>query len=144
MIAVDTKVLLRRVLNDDIDQAARARRLFDRKENVLIPDVVLAETIWTLKGKRYRASKDDLVAMVMGLLEEPNIVFESRQAVWSAVNDYIEAPLVSTADGVRTADLADALVVNKAKVTAQRRGEHYGGTYTCDKAALALEGTKVP
>ena len=144
MIAVDTKVLLRRVLNDDIDQAARARRLFDRKENVLIPDVVLAETIWTLKGKRYRASKDDLVAMVMGLLEEPNIVFESRQAVWSAVNDYIEAPPVRTPDGARTADLAGALVVNKAKITAQRRGEHYGGTYTYDKAALALEGTKVP
>ena len=144
MIAVDTNVLLRRLLDDDVDQAERARRLFDRKENVLIPDVVLAEAIWTLKGKRYKASKDDLVAMVMGLLEEPNIVFESRRAVWSAVNDYIEAPPVRTSDGARTADLADALVVNKAKITAQRRGEHYGGTYTYDQAALALDGTKQP
>jgi predicted nucleic-acid-binding protein len=144
MIAVDTNVLLRRLLDDDPEQAERARRLFDRKENVLIPDVVLAETIWTLKGKRYKASKDDLVAMVMGLLEEPNVVFESRQAVWSAVNDYIDAPEVRTADGARTADLADALVVNKAKITAQRRGEDYGGTYTYDQAALALEGTKRP
>ena len=144
MIAVDTNVLLRRLLDDDAVQAERARRLFDRKENVLIPDIVLAETIWTLKGKRYQASKDDLVALVMGLLEEPNIVFESRQAVWSAVNDYIEAPSVRTPDGTRTADLADALVVNKAKITAQRRGEHYGGTYTYDQAALALDGTRQP
>ena len=142
MIAVDTNVLLRRLLNDDADQAQRAHRLFEKQESILIPDVVLAETIWTLKGKRYKASKDDLVAMVIGLLEEPNVVFESRQAVWSAVNDYIEAPPVKTADGVRTADLADALVVNKAKVTAQRRGEHFGGTYTYDQAALALDGMK--
>ena len=144
MIAVDTNVLLRPLLDDDAVQAERARRLFDRKENVLIPDIVLAETIWTLKGKRYQASKDDLVALVMGLLEEPNIVFESRQAVWSAVNDYIEAPPVRTPDGARSADLADALVVNKAKITAQRRGEHYGGTYTYDQVALALDGTKQP
>lgn len=144
MIAVDTNVLLRRLLDDDPDQAARAHRLFDRAENVLIPDIVLAETIWTLKGKRYKASKDDLIAMVMGLLEEPNVVFESRQAVWAAVNDYIDAPQARTAGGTRTADLADALVVNKAKTTAQRRGENYGGTYTFDEAALALEGTKRP
>jgi predicted nucleic-acid-binding protein len=144
VITVDTNVLLRRLLDDDVDQAERARRLFDRKENVLIPDVVLVETIWTLKGKRYKAGKDDLVAMVMGLLEEPNIVFESRQAVWSAVNDYIEATPVKTADGARTADLTDALLVNKARITAQRRGEHYGGTYTYDQAALALAGTKRP
>jgi predicted nucleic-acid-binding protein len=144
MIAVDTNVLLRRLLDDDIDQANKARRLFERKESVLIPDVVLAETIWTLKGKRYKVGKDDLVAMVMGLLEEPNIVFESREAVWSALNDYIDAPPVDTADGTRTADLVDALVVNKALVTAQRRGEHYGGTYTFDKVALALAGTKQP
>lgn len=144
MIAVDTNVLLRRLLNDDADQAQRAHRLFEKNESILIADVVLVEAIWTLKGKRYKASKDDLVAMLMGLLEEPNVVFESRQAVWSAVNDYIEAPPVKTADGVRTADLADTLVVNKAKVTAQRRGEHYGGTYTYDQAALALDGTKQP
>jgi predicted nucleic-acid-binding protein len=144
VIAVDTNVLLRRLLDDHPEQAERAHRLFDRKENVLIPDVVLAETIWTLKGKRYKADKDDLVAMVMGLLEEPNVVFESRQAVWSAVNDYIDASEVRTAHGARTADLPDALVVNKAKITARRRGEGYGGTYTFDQAALALEGTKRP
>ena len=51
---------------------------------------------------------------------------------------------VKTASGMRTADLADALVVNKAKITAQHRNEPYGGTYTYDQAALALEGTKAP
>lgn len=144
MIAVDTNVVLRRLLNDDVMQADKARRLFETRESVLITDVVLAETIWTLTGKRYRAGKEDIAAVVMGLLEEHNVVFESRQAVWSALNDYLGALPVKTTSGIRTVDLADALVVNKAKVTAQQREEQYRGTYTYDQAALALDGTKAP
>ncbi len=138
MIAVDTNVLLRRLLNDDVIQAQKARHLFDKADQILITDIVLAETIWTLKGKRYKASKEDLVAVVMGLLEEPNVVFESQQAVWSALNDYINAPPVKTADGMRIADLPDALVVNKAKVTMEQWGESYEATYTFDKILETL------
>ena len=144
MIAVDTNVLLRRLLDDDAMQAEKARLLFGRQESVLITDVVLAETIWTLTGRRYGAGKEDIMAVVIGLLEEQNVIFESRQAVWSALNDYLAAPPVKTASGTRTADLADALVVNKAKITAQHRNEQYRGTYTYDRAALALDGTKAP
>lgn len=144
MIAVDTNVLLRRLLNDDAVQAEKARRLFESEESILVTDVVLAEAIWTLTGKRYSAGRDDIAAVVTGLLEERNVVFESRQAVWSALNDYLDALPVRTASGMRIADLADALIVNKARITAQDRRERYGGTYTYDQAALALEGTKAP
>jgi predicted nucleic-acid-binding protein len=144
VIAVDTNVVLRRLLNDDAAQAEKARRLFESEESVLITDVVLAEVIWTLTGKRYGAGRQEIAAVVMGLLEEPNVAFESRQAVWSALNDYLDALPVRTASGIRIADLADALVVNKAKVTAQHRDEQYRGTYTFDQAALALDGTKAP
>ncbi|MEC4718383.1 type II toxin-antitoxin system VapC family toxin [Noviherbaspirillum sp. CPCC 100848] len=144
MIAIDTNVLLRRLLNDDEAQAKRARMIFDRASQILITDVVLVETIWTLRGKRYKASKDDVEAVVMGLLEEPNVVFESQQAVWSALNDYVNAPSVKTTDGMRTADLADALVVNKAKVMMEQWGQPYETTYTFDQAAQALNGSKAP
>ena len=144
MIAVDTNVLLRRLLNDDAAQAEKARRLFESEESVLVTDVVLVEATWTLTGKRYGAVREDIAAVVMGLLEERNVVFESRQAVWSALNDYLEALPVKTASGVRNADLADALIVNKAKVTAKNRNESYRCTYTYDQAALALAGTKTP
>ena len=144
MIAVDTNVLLRRLLNDDATQAERARRLFESEESVLIADVVLAEAVWTLTGKRYGAGREEIAAVVMGLLEEYNVVFESRQAVWSALNDYLGALPVRTASGIRIADLADALIVNKAKITARHRNEQYRGTYTYDQAALALDGTKAP
>ena len=144
MIAVDSNVLLRRILDDDVEQAERARRLFDRNEVVLITDIVLAETIWTLRGRRYGVGKDDLVAVIMALLEDASIAFEDRQAVWSALNDYVEARPVKTADGLRSADLTDALIVNKAKAVVRSKGERYGGMYTFDQAALALAGTNEP
>jgi predicted nucleic-acid-binding protein len=144
MIAVDSNVLLRRVLGDEHDQAEKARRLFERETSILVTDLVLAETIWTLEGKRYRASRDDLVKMIMGLLQETNVVFESRQAIWSALNDYIDAPPIRTPEGMRRADFADALIVSKAVVVAQWRSERYGGTFTYDRAALGLAGTTSP
>ncbi len=91
MIAVDTNVLLRRLLDDDATQSARARRLFDAEAEILITDVVLAEAVWTLKGKRYKASAAQVAEIVTGLLEEPNVVFEDAAAVWSALNDYVAA-----------------------------------------------------
>jgi predicted nucleic-acid-binding protein len=144
VIVVDTNILLRRLLNDDATQWEKARRLFEMQDSVLVTDVVLAETIWTLTGKRYGTDKAELAAVVLGLFDEGNVVFESRQAVWSALNDYLDVLPVKTASGVRTADLTDALVVNKARITAQQRNEPYRGTYTYDQAALALGGTKAP
>jgi hypothetical protein len=95
-------------------------------------------------GQALRSRQEQLAAVVIALLEERNVVFESRQAEWSALSDYLAVSPVRTASGMRTADLADALVVNKAKITAELRNEPYLGAYTYDQAALALEGTKAP
>ncbi|MCY0389267.1 type II toxin-antitoxin system VapC family toxin [Robbsia sp. Bb-Pol-6] len=142
MIAVDTNVLLRRVLDDDVEQAAKARKLFDGTAPILVTDIVLVEAIWTLKGKRYRASKDDIVVLVTKLLEEPNVVFESERAIWSALNEFIEAPLVKCPDGMRHADFSDALIVAKAMDAMDRWAVPYDATYTFDVAAQSLHGTK--
>lgn len=144
MISVDTNVLLRRILNDDEEQAAKARKLFEGAKPVLITDIVLAETIWTLTGKRYGATRGDIQALVMSLLEETNTVFENQQAIWSALNDFVAAQPIKTANGIKTADLADALIVNKAKMVAHDKHQAYEGTYTFDRAALQIGGTKTP
>lgn len=144
MIAVDTNVLLRRILNDDEQQSAKAKKFFEGGRVVLIADVVLAETIWTLKGKRYGATKEDIQALVMSLLEETHTVFENQQAIWSALNDFVAAKDIKTANGVKTADFADALIVNKAKMIARDNHQTYDGTYTFDLAALQIDGTKLP
>ncbi len=144
MIAVDTNVLLRHVLDDDPSQAARVQLLFAGSTKILLTDVVLVETIWTLKGKRYKAMKEDIVAVISALLEEPNIVFESQQAVWSALNDFMTASPVTTAGGVRHIDFPDALIVHKARIVMQHFGVPCEGIFTFDQAAQQLDGTRIP
>lgn len=82
MIAADTNVLLRYLLRDGDAQAERARRIFERAARILITDVVLAETVWTLTGRRYGATKADLIAVVDNLLQEPNVRFEDDEVMW--------------------------------------------------------------
>lgn len=133
MIAVDANVLLRYLLRDDEAQAARARRVFEGDERVLITDVVLAETLWTLMGRRYRASKTDLVAMIGNLLQDPGICFEDDDVIWSALQAY----------RATEADFADALIVHKALKTAPVDDE-LKAIYTFDEAALQLPNTVRP
>ena len=54
---MDINVLLRYLLRDDEAQAEGSRRVFERDERILITDVVLAESVWTLIGRRYRANQ---------------------------------------------------------------------------------------
>ncbi|MEN8180232.1 MAG: type II toxin-antitoxin system VapC family toxin [Pseudomonadota bacterium] len=140
MIAIDTNVLLRYLLSDNPVQAAKADRLINGKETVLITDVVLAETIWTLKGKKYQLGKPDLIAVIQALFKEPKLRFENGQAVWQALNDFRKAKPV----GGKIADFPDALIINKAKVIANDRNERLKAVYTFDKAAQEIAGARAP
>lgn len=133
MIAIDTNVLLRYLLDDDSVQSAIASRLVGGSETVLVTDVVLVETIWTLKGTKYQLGKPELIDVIKALFQEPNIRFEDSQATWVALDQYRKSA---------GADFADALIVNKAKLTAGKLGEAFEGSYTFDKAAQKLPGAK--
>ena len=123
MIAVDTNVLLRHLLDDDMAQADKAHELIRSGETILITDVVLAETTWTLKGKKYKAKRDDIVTVINSLFEEPHIVFENPQVVWAALNDYRNAKPVKVSGRNVVADFPDALIINKARHTASQAGD---------------------
>jgi len=64
---------LRYLLNDDQNQATLAEKLINGTEIVLIKDVVLVETIWTLKGKKYQLDKTDLVTVIKHYLKSLKI-----------------------------------------------------------------------
>ena len=144
MIAIDTNILLRHLLDDDHAQSGKAHTLIEKAAAVLITDVVLAETVWTLKGKKYHATKDDIIAVINGLLAEPAIVFENRQVIWAALNDFRTAKPFKTGGKPKTADFADALIVRKARVVADAAGESLAAFYTFDRAALALINAREP
>jgi len=142
VIAIDTNVLLRHLLDDDIAQAKKAHELIGGDEDVLITDIVLTETIWTLSGKKYRAGKEDIMAVINSLLSEPNIVFESSRVVWAALNDYRKAKPIKLGGKTKVADYPDALIVNKARLVASQEGNELSCVYTFDRAALEIKGTK--
>lgn len=66
---------------------------------------MLAETLWTLAGRRYRASRDDIAETVLTLFQNPSICFEDNHVVWAALTDFINS---------ESADFADTLITNKA------------------------------
>ena len=140
MIAIDTNVLLRYLLNDDQGQALKAGKLINGKETVLVTDVVLAETIWTLKGKKYQLTRLELITVIQALFKEPRIEFEDGRVVWAALYDYRNAKQVNG----KAIDFPDALILNKAKAIAIEQSSQFSGFYTFDKAAQALPSSKAP
>ena len=144
MIAVDTNVLLRYLLQDDQAQAEKSQKLINGSQKVLITDVVLTETIWVLTGKRYQISKDKIVDVIHALFAEQNIQFEDPQAVWCALKDYVNAPPIKVKGKTKQADFPDALIINKAKRYGQINNIKVHPIYTFDKAAQKIEGTEEP
>ena len=143
MIAVDTNVLLRYLLHDDPEQATLADRVFGGVEDVLIADVVLAEAVWTLAGRKYSLSTRGLVGVVERLFSEPNVRFEDDQVVWRALQTYRDA---MPEDGASASGMGfvDALVAAKAQWVAAAAGETLNGVYTFDKAMQHLPGVASP
>ena len=143
MIAIDTNVLLRYLLEDDKEQSPKADRLINGTQTVLITDIVLVETIWTLRGKKYNLHKNQLIGVIRQLFAEPNIRFEDGHTVWRALNDYRLAESVKVGSKRKTADFPDALIINKAAFCT-KPPETLEGVYTFDKAARQIAGTYEP
>jgi len=140
MIVIDTNVLLRYLLQDDVSQADKATALIKGHDIVLISNVVLVETLWTLCGKKYRITQDDVVSTVQALFAEPNIAFEHAQTVWRALGDYI----ATNEDGKSQVDFPDALILNIGRDLAINLNHTFSGFYTFDKAALRLPDAIAP
>lgn len=144
MIAIDTNVLLRYLLQDDKTQSKKAALLIAGAVPVLVTDVVLVETIWVLTGKRYKLDREAVAGVISALFEEPNIVFEDGQTVWRALNDYKKARPVKVGAKKKSADFPDALIVNKAMRQARECHQALEGVYTFDIAAREIPGTLSP
>ncbi len=103
MIGLDTNVLVRFLLEDDLQQAERAAGLIDgaaeRQEVLLVTHIVVCELAWVLRSG-YRRPKSDVVAAIRGLLSAAQVEFEEPDEVRRALARY-EAG---------RADLADYLI----------------------------------
>lgn len=127
MRAVDTNVLVRFLVNDDLAQASAVRALFataERQREVFwVPVVVLLETIWVLESA-YGISRSELIATLSDLLLLPVLEFEYRAAVQ-----------IMLTNGARDAgDLPDLLIAETARLAGCE------ATLTFDREAARAAG----
>ncbi len=96
MIALDTNVVVRLLVNDDPGQTRRARKLLESRTALLVPTVLL-ETEWVLRGA-YDIGRPAIAASLRKFVGLPSIALGNAEAVAHAL-EWFEAGL----------DFADAL-----------------------------------
>ena len=96
MIALDTDVLLRLLVDDPEDEQAvgqreRASRLVDaaiaRGERLLVTDVALCEVVWAMR-QSYGVPRAEIRETLAGLARARHLAFEEPQGVARAVAAY--------------------------------------------------------
>ncbi len=87
MIGIDTNVLLRLFTTENPEQTAAAIKLMDGcgPSSIRVANIVMAELVWTLLGRKYRLEKNRVVEIVEELLRREELVFENRSAVMMAL-----------------------------------------------------------
>lgn len=127
MIALDSNVLIRLLVDDDPIQANHARRLLettrDRGEQCFISDPVLCEVEWVLDSA-YGASRQDVATAIQYILTSALFLVE--------VPDSLQRALDHFCDG--KGDFSDHLIGERA----QKRGART--TYTFDRELRNEEG----
>ena len=92
MIALDTNVLVRYLVEDDRKQSATAAALIDRAvtddEMLFISDIVLCELVWVLAGS-YRVGRARIASTVKELLRAKHVSFAAPDQLSAALQAYV-------------------------------------------------------
>jgi predicted nucleic-acid-binding protein len=106
VIGLDTNVLVRYIMQDDVKQAQLASRLIESltvEETGFVPLVVVVEVIWVLSSS-YELDRTQVLAALELLLRTKEIEVERAEVVWRAVRVYRSS----------NADFADCLIERSA------------------------------
>jgi predicted nucleic-acid-binding protein len=131
VIAIDTNVLVRYLADDDPVQSPVAARLIERAmaagDSILIPTVVLVETVWVL-ARAYKVGRAELVRIVDAIVRARHFTFADPTLVSRASRAYAAG----------TADFSDYLVLEEVRM---QEGEVL---VTFDKGLWKEEGARRP
>jgi predicted nucleic-acid-binding protein len=106
MIGLDTNVLVRYIMQDDVKQSPLATRLIESlsAESLgFVPLVSVVELFWVMSCA-YELDRDQLVEALGSLLRTKELVIERAEIVWKALR------MFQTAD----VDFADCLIERSA------------------------------
>ncbi len=130
MPALDTNVLVRYVVQDDVAQLAAAQRLIRRcvseQLTLFVPITVTLELEWVLRST-FEFTKEETVQVLSDLFSAAELTFESERALEVALHLYRE----------KTADFADCVHI----ALALQAGEQ--PLWTFDKGAAKVPGAQL-
>ena len=89
MIAIDTNILVRYLINDDEKQAELAIDLLKKQPQIWLSKTVLLETEWVLRGV-YKLQPNAILRGFSHILGLPNIVLEQEQQLIQTLMFYRE------------------------------------------------------
>jgi len=105
---VDTNVLLRFLVGDDVPKAARASALMDRVEKsaeiIELSDEVLTETVWTLDS-HYDVPRVEIARDLTALVSFSGVRLASRGVILDALHNY----------AATNADFVDCLLAARSR-----------------------------
>jgi predicted nucleic acid-binding protein len=125
---VDTDVLIRHLTGDPPDQAARATRLLSEVDQLLLPDLIVAETVYVLESF-YEVPRPRVAELVRAIIAFPAIGVADEPLLLRTLEvyevhrlDFADAHLVAQAEasGVNAVASFDKRV---ERVSTVRRGE---------------------
>lgn len=109
---VDTNVLVRHLTGDPPGQAAKARRYLEHADELLLPDLILAEVAYVLESY-YEAPRGQVAETLRGVLAYPAIRVVDAELLARAVEvydahrlDFADAYLVASAERTGVAEIA--------------------------------------
>lgn len=128
MIAVDTNVLVRILVDDPEERAqvARARSLAAEAGELFVPQVVQAETVWVLTGA-YDLRRPQVLEVLDHLSSNRAFRLQSEARFTKAVELYRNG----------TADFSDYLILSEARSTSIE-------LVTFDRRLRRSEGARAP
>ncbi|MBN1947937.1 MAG: type II toxin-antitoxin system VapC family toxin [Bradymonadales bacterium] len=127
MIALDTSVLVRYLVEDDEEQTARAAALIEgtasRGEQLFVAGIVLCEVVWVLRSS-YRIPRLEVVAVLKNLVRARPLRFQDKEAIHRALAAYES----------KRGDFADYLISEQAAAAGCEQ------VATFDRALLEEDG----
>ena len=109
---VDTNVLVRHLTGDPPEMAVRATDFLRREDELLIVDLVVAETVYVLESF-YEAPRQDVALAIRSLLAMESVVVVDTPLLLRSLDvyeneriDFAEAYLVACAETTGTATVA--------------------------------------
>ncbi len=70
---VDTNLIVRFLLNDNPQQALASEKVFKQSSDLVITDIAVAETVWTLQSF-YGFSRQEIVEKIFKFLQSKNFI----------------------------------------------------------------------